>query len=191
MNFVARTSWAFLELGGPLSPEALGSLPTLPKVKAGTGVQTVLMWSNVLIYRVLWYIDILQHFLMADYQIIRLRLTQWYIMLLKLLLFPTSYRTIYCCIVIHHRQYIDISTHSIIVTLLHTQYIHGSRHAVHFFEVKNERQSGISIICWKPNSHLGLCIEWKKSPCIDSIEAAIVTNKNKLHNTLCYSESKV
>jgi len=28
-----------LELGGPLSPEALGSLPTLPKVKAGTGVQ--------------------------------------------------------------------------------------------------------------------------------------------------------
>jgi len=26
-----------LELGGPLSPEALGSLPTLPKVKAGTG----------------------------------------------------------------------------------------------------------------------------------------------------------
>jgi len=25
-----------LELGGPLSPEALGSLPTLPKVKAGT-----------------------------------------------------------------------------------------------------------------------------------------------------------
>jgi len=26
-----------LELGGPLRPEALGSLPTLPKVKAGTG----------------------------------------------------------------------------------------------------------------------------------------------------------
>jgi len=24
-----------VELGGPLSPEALGSLPTLPKVKAG------------------------------------------------------------------------------------------------------------------------------------------------------------
>jgi len=27
-----------MELGGPLSPEALGSLPTLPKVKAGTGL---------------------------------------------------------------------------------------------------------------------------------------------------------
>jgi len=27
-----------LELGGPLSPEALGSLPTLPKVKAGPGL---------------------------------------------------------------------------------------------------------------------------------------------------------
>ena len=25
-----------MELGGPLSPEALGSLPTLPKVKAST-----------------------------------------------------------------------------------------------------------------------------------------------------------
>ena len=25
-----------MELGGPLSPEALGSLPTLPKIKAGT-----------------------------------------------------------------------------------------------------------------------------------------------------------
>ena len=39
MNFVARTypEASFLELGGPLSPEALGSLPTLPKVKAGTG----------------------------------------------------------------------------------------------------------------------------------------------------------
>ena len=26
----------FLELGGPLSPEALGRLPTLPKAKAGS-----------------------------------------------------------------------------------------------------------------------------------------------------------
>jgi len=28
----------FLELGGPLSPEALGSLPTLPKVKASPDI---------------------------------------------------------------------------------------------------------------------------------------------------------
>jgi len=30
------------------------------------------------------------------------------------------YRTIYCCIVIHQRQYIDMSTHCIVATLVVT-----------------------------------------------------------------------
>ena len=69
--------------------------------------QTVLMWSNILIYCVLWYTDVLQHVLVADYQIIRLWLTQMIYNASKTrLLFPlksnihqclnsTLYRTIY------------------------------------------------------------------------------------------------
>jgi len=34
-----------MELGGPLSPEALGSLPTLPKVKAGTALTSLFNYS--------------------------------------------------------------------------------------------------------------------------------------------------
>jgi len=81
-------------------------------------------------------------------------------------------------------QYHDTSEVIYSVCPTHTHTLH-----VHFFEIKNKRQ-GYQLICWKPDSYIGLCIEWRKGQCIDSIEVAMVTNKDKSHNILLQPKEK-